>query len=76
MKWCIAGRSQDKLEKLAATHGNPSIYVADADNEAALNLMCAKAKAVAACAGPFSRYGKKLVAACVKQGTDYCDITV
>jgi short subunit dehydrogenase-like uncharacterized protein len=76
LKWCIAGRSREKLEKLAEANGNPSIYVAEADNEAALNLMCAKTKAVAACAGPFSRYGKKLVAACVNQGTDYCDITV
>lgn len=75
IKWCVAGRSRDKLEKLAAANGNPSIYVAEADNEAALNLMCARTKAVAACAGPFSRYGKKLVAACVNQGTDYCDIT-
>jgi len=25
--------------------------------------------------GPFSRYGSKLVAACVKNGTHYCDIT-
>jgi short subunit dehydrogenase-like uncharacterized protein len=75
VKWCIAGRSRGKLEALAAANGNPGIYVAEADNEAALNLMCAKTRAVAACAGPFSRYGKKLVAACVNQGTDYCDIT-
>ena len=25
--------------------------------------------------GPFARYGENLVAACAKNGTDYCDIT-
>jgi short subunit dehydrogenase-like uncharacterized protein len=37
--------------------------------------MVKQTKVVLAMAGPFSRYGSKLVAACVASGTDYCDIT-
>ena len=76
VKWCIAGRSELKLKKLAAEYGGDCDYqVADAADEAALIKMVKSTKVVASTAGPFSRYGTLLVSICAKLGCDYCDIT-
>ena len=76
LKWGICGRNQEKLQRVAAKcTDKPEILVADCDDPKALEAMCARTKVVATCAGPFSRYSKELVAACVSKGTDYCDIT-
>lgn len=37
--------------------------------------MAAKTNTVLSFAGPFAAFGMPLVDACVKCGTDYCDIT-
>lgn len=74
--WAIAGRSGKKLRELCAElNGVPDVVVADGNDEAALAALAASTDAVAACAGPFSRYGGKLVAACVQAGCGYADIT-
>jgi len=76
LKWAIAGRSEAKLEKLrAALDGKPGIIVADGDDFAALKVLAERTVSVATCAGPFARYGSKLVKACAEAGTAYCDIT-
>mmetsp|Transcript_65552 Transcript_65552/g.147926 ORF Transcript_65552/g.147926 Transcript_65552/m.147926 type:complete len:418 (+) Transcript_65552:133-1386(+) len=75
LKWAVAGRSKSKLLQLAKECGDVPVIVADASDEPALEAMCLQTKVVAACAGPFWRYGKLLVKACVNNGTDYCDIT-
>jgi short subunit dehydrogenase-like uncharacterized protein len=81
-RWAIAGRSQAKLEvaRNLAAKAHPSvkdiaIVVADAQDEKALAKLAASARVVLSCAGPYALYGSKLVAACVKQQTHYCDIT-
>lgn len=76
IKWAIAGRSESKLREMRAElQGVPQIIVADGGDEAALEALVSRTAVVATCAGPFGRYGSKLVAACAKAGTDYCDIT-
>ena len=76
IKWAIAGRSADKL---SAVQGGLSpeieIIVADGDDDGALKAMAARAKVILSTAGPFHRYGSKLVAACVENSTHYVDIT-
>ena len=37
--------------------------------------MCARTKVVVSMVGPFAMYGNAVVHSCVKNGTDYCDIT-
>ena len=37
--------------------------------------ICSRSKVVLSTAGPFHRYGSKLVAACIENGTHYVDIT-
>jgi short subunit dehydrogenase-like uncharacterized protein len=81
-RWAIAGRSKAKLQSVLeqVAHERPgakdiSIVAADAQDETALDALAAQANVVLSCAGPFALYGSKLVAACVKHHTHYCDIT-
>lgn len=53
---------------------SPAIRADSGDYESLL-AMCARAKCVVACAGPFSEYGEGVVRACVETKTDYVDIT-
>jgi len=76
-KWAMAGRSQDKLEAVRDEIGAPAdtpLVVADADDVVDLEKMCARTKVVITTVGPYQLYGDKLVAACVKTGTDYTDL--
>jgi len=72
----IAGRSAERLAAVAAGLGRPVVQVvADAGDAAALRALAARTRVIASTAGPFSRLGSPLVAACVAAGADYCDIT-
>ncbi|HEY0436427.1 MAG TPA: saccharopine dehydrogenase NADP-binding domain-containing protein [Phenylobacterium sp.] len=76
--WAMAGRSQGKLEEvrnLLALPPETPLIVADADDPASLDAMVARAKAIITTVGPYQLYGDKLVAACVKAGTDCLDLT-
>ena len=76
-KWAMAGRSQEKLEAVRDEIGAPAntpLVVANADDDADLEAMCARTKVVLTTVGPYQLYGNKLVAACVKTGTDYADL--
>ena len=72
----IAGRSQEKLEKIKAKHNlSFPIIVADAFDVDALNKMCKDAEVVLSTAGPYHKYGSDLLGACIKNGCHYVDIT-
>ena len=72
----IAGRSQEKLEKIKAKHSlSFPIIVADAFDVDALDKMCKDAEVVLSTAGPYHKYGSDLLGACVKNGCHYVDIT-
>ena len=76
-KWAMAGRSLEKLEAVRDEIGAPAdtpLVVADADDPAVLEAMCARTKVVITTVGPYQLYGDALVAACVKTGTDYADL--
>ncbi|KAI9024843.1 Saccharopine dehydrogenase-domain-containing protein, partial [Hyaloraphidium curvatum] len=85
-KWGIAGRSADKLSELKKRlekdakekHGYDLVVeavVADSSSQESVDAAVGRAKVVASCAGPFTRLGTPVVDACVRLGTDYCDIT-
>ena len=75
-KWAIAGRNQEKLRKVAEENlAEVEILIADSHDEVALDNLTLRAKVILATAGPFHRYGSKLVASCVKNNTHYVDIT-
>ena len=72
----IAGRNQEKLEKIKAKHNlSFPIIVADAFDVDALDKMCKDAEVVLSTAGPYHKYGSDLLGACVKNGCHYVDIT-
>ncbi|MDJ0908376.1 MAG: saccharopine dehydrogenase NADP-binding domain-containing protein [Woeseiaceae bacterium] len=78
LRWAIAGRSADKLKALKSSLGDgaadlPSI-VADSFDEEALDAMTSRTTVVLTTVGPYAKYGSPLVAACVKNGTHYCDL--
>jgi short subunit dehydrogenase-like uncharacterized protein len=51
------------------------IVVAEAHDAAAMDALARSATVVLSTAGPFDLYGSELVAACVRHGTHYVDIT-
>jgi short subunit dehydrogenase-like uncharacterized protein len=75
----LAGRSQEKLERLRAeldvrASGWPLI-VADSADDAAMADMAGRATAVATTVGPYRKYGMALVETCARAGTHYADLT-
>ena len=73
LRWAIAGRNRIKLDSVNTA--GVDVLVADAQDDEALNRLAGQTCVVATTAGPFSLYGTKLVDACVRNRTHYCDIT-
>jgi short subunit dehydrogenase-like uncharacterized protein len=75
-KIALAGRSQQKLDKVKAELGVawPTV-VADSSDRAAVKSMAERAKVIATTVGPYRRYGMELAAACAEAGTHYADLT-
>lgn len=77
LRWALGGRSASKLEAVRTASGakKAGIVVAEAHDAAAMDALAASTKVVLSTAGPFALYGSELVAACVRHGTHYVDIT-
>ena len=76
VNWAIAGRNKTKLEEVAGKFAEGvEILIADSDDEQALDSITSRTKVILSTAGPFYRYGSKLVASCVKNSSHYVDIT-
>lgn len=77
VQWAIAGRSEAKLEALAAelgAKGQLPLITADATDETSLRELCAQTRVVISTVGPYALYGEPLVKVCAESGTDYCDL--
>ncbi|MBN3296436.1 SCPDL oxidoreductase, partial [Amia calva] len=84
LKWAVAGRSRQKLEKVleqaAAVLSKPEIksevdiIVADVGEPDSLASMCKQAVIVLSCVGPYRFYGEPVVKACVENGAHAIDI--
>jgi short subunit dehydrogenase-like uncharacterized protein len=83
LRWALGGRDSAKLEKVrreicqaagAETEALP-IVLGDGDDEASLASLAERTVVVCTTVGPYTRYGSKLVAACARAGTHYCDLT-
>ncbi|MEN8673748.1 saccharopine dehydrogenase NADP-binding domain-containing protein [Nocardioides sp.] len=82
LRWALAGRSLEKLEKVRARLDtikpgsmDLELIVVDAADEAALATTVARTKVVATTVGPYLQLGGPLVGACAAAGTDYVDLT-
>ncbi len=76
-KWAVSGRNAKKIRSVLATHGleNIPVVVADSEDYNSLDRLASSTQVVVTTVGPYALYGSKLVEACVKNGTDYCDLT-
>lgn len=79
IRWAIAGRSSAKLEALKNELGDAArdlpVLLAEANDEASLQALCAQTRVVVSTVGPYALYGSPLVKVCAESGTDYCDLT-
>ncbi|WP_405923257.1 saccharopine dehydrogenase family protein [Streptomyces sp. NBC_00035] len=85
LRWAIAGRSPEKLERLrerlagdpsvSGAADAPGVLHADVSDPASLRELAHHARVVATTVGPYITYGEELVAACADAGTDYVDLT-
>src|SRR5579872_6019629 len=82
LRWAIAGRSRDKLERVRQgltaidkSARDLPILTGDSADRDSLDAIVKTTRAVCSTVGPFAVHGKELVAACVDAGTDYCDST-
>lgn len=79
ISWALGGRSETRLREVCETlTGDPQglpIVVGDGNDAASVDRIAARTRVVCATVGPFSLYGSAMVAACARNGTDYCDIT-
>jgi short subunit dehydrogenase-like uncharacterized protein len=82
VRWAIAGRSAPRLAevKAALTAIDPAcaslgVLEATSNDPASLERLAAQTRVVLTTVGPYAEHGEPLVAACIKEGTDYVDIT-
>jgi short subunit dehydrogenase-like uncharacterized protein len=75
-KLALGGRSRTKLEAVRDRLGvDWPLVVADSADQAATAELAASTTAVATTAGPYTKYGRTLAAACAGAGTGYADLT-
>lgn len=79
LKIALAGRSQEKLEKVRGGLPAPAnewpIMLADSGDDESLSQMARSTRVVVTTVGPYLKYGLPLVIACAEAGTDYADLT-
>jgi len=78
IKLALGSNSKSELEAvhrdLNADDRLPMIF-GDAFDARFLDGMAKKANVIVSTVGPYAKYGSALVAACAKNGTDYCDLS-
>jgi short subunit dehydrogenase-like uncharacterized protein len=78
IRLALGGNSQEELK---AVHHNLNaddrlpLIVGDAFDAAFLDGLAKQTKLIVSTVGPYAKYGSALVAACVENGTDYCDLS-
>jgi short subunit dehydrogenase-like uncharacterized protein len=77
LRLALAGRNKEKLERIAREIGAPElpILLGDSFDEKSLDAIASRTEVLISTVGPYAKYGAELVGACVRHGTDYCDLT-
>jgi len=82
LRWAIAGRSRDKLERLRGelagldpAAADLPIVVGDGLDPASVDALVRRTRVLCTTVGPYARYGRAIVAACAERGVHYCDLT-
>ena len=76
LKWAIAGRDGNKLNKIRDQYLDEKIpiIIADSFDEISLKKMTKRTKVICTTVGPYAKYGSLLVKSCVSSKTHYCDL--
>jgi short subunit dehydrogenase-like uncharacterized protein len=77
LSWAAAGRDPGKVEGVLGQLGvrAPEILTADVSDPAGLEAMASRARVVLDLVGPYTRYGRPVIDACVASGAHYADLT-
>ena len=77
LRWAIAGRNQQKLERVRRELNLPDlpILIADSADSTQLAAMARQTRVVISTVGPYAQYGTPVLEACAAEGTHYCDLT-
>jgi short subunit dehydrogenase-like uncharacterized protein len=77
----IGGRDEERLAAVAADLCSETAWeevpqvLGDATDPESLRAIARDTHVVATTVGPYTKYGRPLVEACIETGTDYCDLT-
>lgn len=78
LRWALGGRNQAKLESVRSGLGPGAaevpIVIADSHDVASLEALVGRTRVVCSVVGPYAMFGSELLGACVRSGTDYCDL--
>jgi short subunit dehydrogenase-like uncharacterized protein len=76
-RWAAAGRDAAKVRSTLARDGvdAPETVVADVSEPGSLVEMASRARVVLNLVGPYTRYGRPVIEACVDSGAHYADLT-
>jgi len=76
VSWAIAGRDEDKLNKLQAKlESKVDIIIANSNDANSLDNMTKQTQVIISTVGPYLKYGEPLIKSCAENGTDYVDLT-
>lgn len=83
LKWAIAGRSREKLNKVLKEVEKKSgkdlsdteLLIADVKDPESLRKMAERCRIVINCCGPYRFYGEPVVKACIEAGTHHVDVS-
>ena len=75
--WGAAARDEAKLERILGEEGIAPEHTISADlgDEGSLAEMAARAKVILNLVGPYTKYGRPVIKACVENGAHYADLT-
>ncbi len=75
--WAAAARDESKLDRILSEVGveDAATVTADVSDPVSLAAMAARARVVLNLVGPYTLYGRPVIAACVEGGAHYVDLT-
>jgi short subunit dehydrogenase-like uncharacterized protein len=75
--WAAAGRDRSKVDRVLAEIGvsAPEVVEAEVGDPDSLARMAARSRVVLNLVGPYTRYGRPVVEACVAAGAHYVDLS-
>ncbi len=77
LRWAAAARDRGRLQRALAQVGAhaPELLQADVERPETLAALAARARVVLDLVGPYTRYGRPVIEACVQHGAHYVDLT-